>query len=515
MSRGLEKAGLKCRWLCEYDKAAAGVLALHHPKIPIYADVTKFYPNRREHSIDVLAGGTPCQDLSVAGRRAGLDGKRSGLFFQMVRLCRRLRPRIVLWENVGGALSSNAGRDFATVIASFTGCEPEVPEAGWGSLSGGFFPAVAPCRWNVAFRVLDSQHFSVPQRRERVFLVASLGDASCVEILLEPESLQGDLAASGGPGKDFAGAVAARLGSGSESDVVARPLTTSCERRDAESDTFIVGVLVSGGAGHSAGGATLQDAAAGLLIANTLRANDGRCVMDGNHLPITIQDGRAVRKEQNGLGIGGEGDPSYILDATGAQAVAHPSADAIPFDTTQLTSPDNRSNPQPGDPCHPLPTHGHAPAIAFNCKEHAADAGEVSPPLRAMGHDGSHANGGGQIAIAFQTRVARNGRGLGGDKVNALQAASGTNGKGDGAPCVAINMSVRRLTPTECERLQAWGDHATLTRALLSLEGNEWRDLGSTINQADRPRYKQIGNGVTSTVAEWLGRRILRFTGNL
>src|SRR5690606_16146281 len=113
MSRGLIAAGMTPRWFVERDKDAAGVLALHHPDVPIYCDLNLFKPDPRTHAIDALVGGTSCQNLSVAGDRSGLDGEQSRVFYQMVRIGKRLRPRFILWENVAGALSSNNGLDFA------------------------------------------------------------------------------------------------------------------------------------------------------------------------------------------------------------------------------------------------------------------------------------------------------------------------------------------------------------------------------------------------------------------
>lgn len=143
----------------------------------------------------------------------------------------------------------------------------------------------------------------------------------------------------------------------------------------------------------------------------------------------------------------------------------------------------------------------HAPAIAFSAKDHGADATEdLSPTLRAMPHHGSHANGGGQMGVAygFQPRIARNGRGDMGDKVNALTSQAGETGKGDAAPCVAQSMAVRRLTPTECERLQGFPDGYT---------NIPWRGKSES---PDGPRYKALGNSWAVPVVRWIGERISR-----
>lgn len=128
-----KREGFEMAWYSEIDKNCCTLLADKFPNAKNYGDLTQFKPNPATDSVGVIVGGTPCQDLSVAGQRAGLDGSRSGLFFQMVRVCKRIRPRIVLWENVPGALSSNSGHDFASVLRAFTGLKVEVPVEGWGN----------------------------------------------------------------------------------------------------------------------------------------------------------------------------------------------------------------------------------------------------------------------------------------------------------------------------------------------------------------------------------------------
>lgn len=147
---GLEQAGHRILHQCEADEWRRHILRHRFRGVPVHDDVRTFHLPAREH-IDLVAGGFPCQDVSVAGRRAGLAGERSGLFFDAVRIIDTLRPRWVLIENVPGLLTSNGGRDFGVVLG-------ELADVGYG----------------VAWRVLDSQHFGVPQRRRRVFIVAAL-----------------------------------------------------------------------------------------------------------------------------------------------------------------------------------------------------------------------------------------------------------------------------------------------------------------------------------------------------
>jgi DNA (cytosine-5)-methyltransferase 1 len=164
---GLEQAGHEIVWQCEQDEACRRVLGRHFPTVPCYEDVKEISGAPR---VDVLCGGFPCQDVSVAGRRAGLAGERSGLFFEFMRLVGELAPSWVLIENVPGLLSSGGGRDMGTVLGTLA-------DLGYG--------------W--AYRVLDAQFFGVAQRRRRVFIVGCAGDAArAAQVLFEPESCSGD-----------------------------------------------------------------------------------------------------------------------------------------------------------------------------------------------------------------------------------------------------------------------------------------------------------------------------------
>lgn len=147
---GLERAGFTTLLMCEADPWKRSVLAAHWPEVPLHDDVRTLDD---APPADLVHGGFPCQDVSVAGRRAGLAGERTGLYFDALRIVDAVRPRSVLLENVPGLLSSNGGRDFGVVLA-------ELADRGYG----------------VAWRVVDAQHFGVPQRRRRVFVLALAGD---------------------------------------------------------------------------------------------------------------------------------------------------------------------------------------------------------------------------------------------------------------------------------------------------------------------------------------------------
>jgi DNA (cytosine-5)-methyltransferase 1 len=184
---GFDRAGMVCAGQVEIDDYCRGVLAKHWPDVKRLNDVREV--NGDEFgSIDLICGGFPCQDVSVAGRRAGLAGERSGLWHEFHRLIDRVKPRVVAIENVPGLLSSNGGRDFATVLRG-----------------------LVECGYGVAWRILDAQYFGVPQRRRRVFIVGSLGDGRAAEILFEREGGGGGVAPRRGQGSDIARDVATSL----------------------------------------------------------------------------------------------------------------------------------------------------------------------------------------------------------------------------------------------------------------------------------------------------------------
>lgn len=199
---GLERAGIKCAWQVEIDPYRRAVLARHWPDVRRYEDVRGVcgdrskqmaanpaihrFPRKPSESesldpVDLICGGFPCQDVSTAGRRAGLRAERSGLFFEFARIVGELRPRWILVENVPGLYSSNAGKDFDTVIGT-----------------------LAELRYGLAWRVLDSQYFGVPQRRRRVFIVGYLGGPCPSAVLFEREGGERHPEAGGKAGESIA-----------------------------------------------------------------------------------------------------------------------------------------------------------------------------------------------------------------------------------------------------------------------------------------------------------------------
>lgn len=233
-SGGFPLAGALCGiepvWASEIEAYPIRVTTQRFPHMKHLGDITKIDGGKIE-PVDVITFGSPCQDLSVAGKRAGIhDGARSSLFFHAVRIMKEMReatngvyPRIVIWENVHGAFSSNGGEDFRAVLQAL--CEiadggADVPRPAKGKWGGA--GAIVGDGYSIAWRTYDAQYWGVPQRRRRIYLVADLGGERAGEILFEQEGVRGDSAqgipqgqetavhaAGGAGGSDGAGGIGA------------------------------------------------------------------------------------------------------------------------------------------------------------------------------------------------------------------------------------------------------------------------------------------------------------------
>jgi DNA (cytosine-5)-methyltransferase 1 len=195
------KLGITPVWSSEIEAFPQEVTKKHFPNMKHLGDITKINGAEIE-PVDIICMGSPCQDLSVAGKREGLDGERSGLFRTAIDIVRQMHratggkyPRFIVWENVPGAFSSNKGADFRTVLEEITTTEIPIPKSGhynknkewcidWANAG-----VVRSNSCEVAWRVLDAQYWGVPQRRKRIFLVADFGGQCAAKILFKPESM--------------------------------------------------------------------------------------------------------------------------------------------------------------------------------------------------------------------------------------------------------------------------------------------------------------------------------------
>lgn len=370
--------GWECVGVAEIDSAASRVLAHRLPGVPNLGSVTEI---TREQiaalgRIDVLIGGSPCQDLSIAGKRSGLAGRRSGLFHEQMRIFDAARSlcgaRWCVWENVPGAFSSHGGADFAVVVGTMAGCELDVPAEGWGT-EGVALGDAGLVEWSV----LDAQWFGVAQRRRRVFAVLDTGDWSGrPPVLLEPESLRGDFAPRREAGEE------APAGTGGGASGRRWPADVACTLNAAFGDKLgledqhalngaplFVPAITNALTAHNGHRNEVSDMING-LIAFGCKDSDPTAGIGMDVAPTLRAMGHAGSHANAGgqVAICATGEVFHTLTADGFDAsedgTGRGAGAVVAFDTTQITSAANYSNPKPGDPCHPLTASGHPPAAA-------------------------------------------------------------------------------------------------------------------------------------------------------
>lgn len=193
-----EHAGMRSVWKSEIEPFPISVSKRHFPNATHLGNVAKV-DGRSIQPVDIITFGSPCQDLSVAGKREGIEGDRSSLFYEATRIISEMRrktngcyPRFAVWENVPGALSSNKGEDFRSVIEELVqiaqGESVSIPRPKRWTRAG----VVRGEGWSLAWRILDAQFFGVPQRRRRVFVVVDFADRCASKVLFEREGVRGD-----------------------------------------------------------------------------------------------------------------------------------------------------------------------------------------------------------------------------------------------------------------------------------------------------------------------------------
>lgn len=507
-------------------------------------DITKINGAEIE-IVDVITGGSPCQDLSIAGKRAGLAGARSGLFMAQIRIVKEMRehdrangrtgdmvrPRFMVWENVPGAFSSNKGKDFAAVLEEIIRiAEPEapdieVPEKGWPTW-GGYHDEVGG-RWSVAWRVHDAQHWGVPQRRRRISVVADFGGDTAGEILFERKSVSRDIAESGTAREGPTGA--SESGSGRTGESIAhaygetgvgywqngvQTLRAEGENRQSRPSNVVVCMATQQGgaelrtddqsptltAGDRHGVAYISgvDGYNGALtgdVASTIGVNCGMSTGRNGVMELSAKENGGMARDSV-LCAGFKAGQGAQAGGIGYSEEVSPTLAAAPSGTNQT------------------------PAVVALNMSHACDVirdcGEIVPSLQArMG------TGGNQVPITYQDVTgtlspgAHAGSYNGQDAYNdmlvcgaavpdiahTLKAKANCDFREDSETYPVQNMVVRRLTPMECERLQGFPDGWT--------DIGEWRDSkGKLRKPSDSPRYKALGNSIALPFWDFLAKRI-------
>ena len=601
-------------------------------------DITKIHGDEIE-PVDCITFGSPCQDLSIAGRRAGLAGERSGLFMEAVRIIKEMRsstnglyPTFAIWENVPGAFSSNNGDDFRAVLEELACVEqpnaviPGPPRGGRWSKAG----AIAGNGWSLAWRQLDSQYFGVAQRRKRIALILDLGGQRAGEILFERTSLSrhpdpciqawkevAGLTANRPAGNDRMVGAGFLCGSsrnadsrGTEADRAGKSEAEERTSGDKCCEAAAYTLKIRSGCAGGGKGALVQTEKTG-----TLSTIQDQTIFQLIQEPTYCISGNTVDRKTNQNGTGVRESGAFTVNTVDRHAVAYALQnqnlcidDALPFDTTQITSKVNKSNPQWGDPCHPLAAAAHPPAAVIRISDeempvqpmvlesnqvHATvtQNGICPTPPASMGLGGgyvpmitdhpadrpvvfeNHAQdarykeaptcsptvvarwgtgGGNTPLVAVPRQVTSYGIGNGQAHAYASKEKSGTLDTMHDAQAVAIEYSgclnpwdtqarrvygedgtfpalpsresaggnqqavlagqrtrwiVRRLTPTECERLQGYPDGWT--------DIGEWTDTkGKKHKPADSPRYKALGNSIALPQWFWIAQKMKSYMGD-
>lgn len=591
-SGGFPLAGAMCgfvpTWAAEVEPYPIAVTRSRFPNMRHLGDVSKLNGADIE-PVDIICGGSPCQDLSVAGKRRGLkhiengdeETTRSGLFMEMVRIIKEMRnetngeyPTFVIWENVPGAFSSNNGNDFRLVLEEFIkiaepqAVMPAVPKGGW---------AYADCYcgdgWSLAYRVFDAQYWGVPQRRRRIHLVLDLRGERAGKILFEREGLRGyftegrtpwQAIAADAQGRapaddragecfdgyngDLTGAASATLGvncgvSTGRNGVIERiggldalGLTNrgfysgdKAETLRAESHGAIPMVVapvpytlkIRSGCEGGGKGALIQENKSATLATNNdqylfqpvyaIDQQGGKgganyavdvvpTICSDSHgtphavsyaLPCVLEAAgfKAGQSMAGGIGWQKECATTLAAQCSGTEPTVC-ITECLPFDTTQVTSPQNGCNPKWGDPCHPLAAQGHPPTVICKCYDARGNGDGQTVSTLTGDHenrvsdytiiclqgnaidrsDTAGCNGKGwndKTAYTLNTidrhAVAYRQGGFG-DYVEGvcgtLKASGGDFGGGSENLIIenTIRYIVRRLTPTECARLQGFPD---------------------------------------------------------
>ena len=447
--------GIEPVYAAEVEPYPIAVTKNRFPKMKHLGDVSKVKGGEIE-PVDIITFGSPCQDMSIAGKRAGLkhadmgddETTRSGLFLEAIRIIKEMReatngvyPRYAIWENVPGAFSSNRGEDFRTVLEEFIRVKekdavmPDVPKAGWP-----YADCYSGNGWSLAYRVFDAQYWGVPQRRRRIYLVADFRGQRAGEILLKPEGLRRNSAQSGTHGQETARCAKNSVGTAiggvdrynqSFLSGLAQTLRASGGGDCTQTVLAPVAVYCHQGNGIDRAGKCLTAYSSDSLSSNSMKSKNPHSGCRAVEIAKTLDTGYPdPSKNQGGIAI----VEKIILDDQGGQQISV---------CTDGKSPTLRAE-----------AHGNAPYV-INKKTLVYDtrgngAGETVPTITGD-HNNRITN---YTALCCEAVVY--------DGANITSPLNKTNPQA-GDPCHTIstdsrNYIVRRLTPTECARLQGFPD---------------------------------------------------------
>lgn len=604
--------GIEPVYAAEVEPYPIAVTKNRFPKMKHLGDVSKVKGGEIE-PVDIITFGSPCQDMSIAGKRAGLkhadmgddETTRSGLFLEAIRIIKEMReatngvyPRYAIWENVPGAFSSNRGEDFRTVLEEFIRVKekdavmPDVPKAGWP-----YADCYSGNGWSLAYRVFDAQYWGVPQRRRRIYLVADFRGQRAGEILLKLEGLRRNSAQSGTHGQETArcakNSVGTAIGGVDRYNQSFLPGLAQTLRASGGGDctpTVLASVAVycHQGNGIDRAGKCLTAYSFDSLSSNSMKSKNPHSGCRAVEIAKTLDTGYPdPSKNQGGIAI----VEKIILDDQGGQQIsvctdgksptlraeAHGNApyvinkktlvydtrgngagetvptitgdhnnritnytalccEAVVYDGANITSPLNKTNPQAGDPCHTISTDSRN-YIVYCLQGNGIDRADTAGCNgKGVCEDKCYTlNTIDRHAVCFPQQAYN--KFIQEDIGATLKASGGTYGGGS-ENLVVKNYIVRRLTPTECARLQGFPSWWGIVNPVENLTDEDyafWLDVRNTYAEingkatkeytreqmlawynklhSDSAEYKMWGNGIALPNALYVMQGIAEVVG--
>ncbi len=512
--------GWECVAVSEIEPFPCAVLEYHYPDVPNLGDVTKITEQQIKDlgQIDLVVFGSPCQNLSVAGNRKGLQGDQSSLFYAAMEIIkyakRHCNTRFALWENVPGAFSSNKGADFTEVVKHMAGLdELDTPKNGWGK-EGAAVGSNGLLEWSV----LDAQWFGLAQRRKRVFAIVDFGEwASRPPILLERESLRGDSAPSRETRQDATTDVRAsatsrgfdkqRIGQYADNNVA-----STCAARDYKDATDLVVEKAIVFAEPSR--ARAIDVLEGSEPSPTLSAKMGT---GGNNMPMVCQKvfsfdslSSNSMKSKNPHSGCRQVELAKCLDTSNGCPSKNQGGLAVVAIAGNIIgrAPKNGGNHDGFDEsgaCYTLTTNDRH-AVAYGCSPTMLDPHKVNAITASYGLGGADLETKPLVMQLAYSNVYlesnQNDAMTFGDEKPCTTLVASMGMGGGYVPMVAKyeppTPTVRRLTPIECERLQGFPDNFTQI---------PYRNK-SADQCPNGVRYKALGNSMAVNVMAWIGQRV-------
>lgn len=516
--------GIEPVYASEVEPYPIAVTKSRFPNMKHLGDVSRIKGAEIE-PVDIITFGSPCQDMSVAGKRAGLkhtavgdeETTRSGLFMEAIRIIKEMRvktngiyPRFAVWENVPGAFSSNRGEDFRLVLEEFikitesNAVMPAVPQAGWA-----YADCISGDGWSIAYRVFDAQYWGVPQRRRRIYLVADFRDECAQEILFKRESLRGYFEAGRMPWQGIAADAQNCVGTAiggvdrynqSFLSGLAQTLRASGGGDCIPTVLAPVAVYCHQGNGIDRAGKCLTAYSFDSLSSNSMKSKNPHSGCRAVEIAKTLDTGYPdPSKNQGGQQISvctdgksptlraeAHGNAPYVINkktlvydtrGNGAgETVPTITGDhnnritdytalcceAVVYDGANITSPLNKINPQAGDPCHTISTDSRNYIVCCLQGNGIDRADTAGCNGKGVCEDKCYTlNTIDRHAVCFPQQAYN--KFIQEDIEATLKASGGTYGGGSENLVAEQSFSpiryiVRRLTPTECARLQGFPD---------------------------------------------------------